>query len=82
MQGVACGVILLSADWQRSLSCRGQAGWTILPQILIGAGLGLTVAGLTELALRGRADQVVHSGWTLAARHAGVFSNRFSSHRC
>jgi hypothetical protein len=34
--------------------------------------LGLTVAGLTELALRGRADQVVHSGWTLAARHAGV----------
>jgi hypothetical protein len=30
------------------------------------------VPGLTELAVRGRADQVVHGGWTLSARHAGV----------
>jgi hypothetical protein len=51
---------------------RAGWGWTIPPQLLVGAGLGLTVAGLTELALRGRPDQVVHGGWTIAARHAGV----------
>jgi hypothetical protein len=73
VQGVACGVILLSGGLA-ALALMPRAGWawTIPPQILVGAGLGLTVAGLTELALRGRADQVVHGGWTLAARHAGV----------
>ena len=73
VQGVACGVILLSGGLAAlALMPRAGWGWTILPQILVGAGLGLTVAGLTELALCGRADQVVHGGWTLAARHAGV----------
>jgi MFS family permease len=73
VQGVACGVILLSGGLA-TLALLPRAGWwwTIPPQILIGGGLGLTVAGLTELALRGRPDQVVHGGWTLAARHAGV----------
>jgi len=33
---------------------------------------GLALAALTERAVRGRAEQVVHGGWTLAARHAGV----------
>jgi hypothetical protein len=51
---------------------RAGWAWTIPPQLLVGAGVGLTLAGLTELALAGRADQVVHGGWTLAARHAGV----------
>jgi MFS family permease len=73
VQGVACGVILLSGGLA-ALALMPRAGWawTIPPQILVGAGLGLTVAGLTELALRGRAEQVVHGGWTLSARHAGV----------
>jgi hypothetical protein len=51
---------------------RAGWAWTVPPQILVGAGLGLTVGGLTELALRNRPDQVVHGGWTIGARHAGV----------
>jgi hypothetical protein len=32
----------------------------------------VSLAALTETALAGREDKVVHGGWTLAARHAGV----------
>jgi hypothetical protein len=73
VQGVAAGVILLSGGLA-ALALMPRAGWawTLPPQLLVGAGLGLTVGGLTELALRGRPDQVVHGGWTLSARHAGV----------
>jgi MFS family permease len=73
VQGVTCGVILLSGGLLAlALMPRAGWGWTIPPQLLVGAGLGLTVGGLTELALRDRPDQVVHGGWTLSARHAGV----------
>lgn len=47
-------------------------GWVLLPQVLVGAGLGLSLSALTEGALRGRSPQAVHGGWTIAARHAGV----------
>jgi MFS family permease len=47
-------------------------GWTVAPQIVIGAGLGLAVAALIEQALVGRRPRSVHAGWTIAARHAGV----------
>ncbi len=46
--------------------------WTILPQIAIGAGLGLALSALTQRALAGRSGQAVHGGWTIAARHAGI----------
>ena len=46
--------------------------WTIAPQLLVGAGLGLSLSALTERALHGRSPQAVHGGWTIAARHAGV----------
>ena len=57
----ALGVLPGSAWW-----------WTVLPQILVGAGLGLALSALTERALHGRSPQAVHGGWTIAARHAGV----------
>lgn len=46
--------------------------WTIAPQALIGFGLGLTVDRLTAHALRDRLPRVLHGGWTIGARHAGV----------
>jgi MFS family permease len=64
------------------LICGGLAGLALLPkalvvatipsQVLIGAGLALTLSALTEAALEGRSSQAIHGGWTIAARHAGV----------
>jgi hypothetical protein len=70
---MASGVILVSGGLA-GLAFLPRAGWewTIAPQVLVGAGIGLALAALTERALAGRAQHVVHGGWTLAARHAGV----------
>jgi MFS family permease len=70
---IATGVVLVAGGLTGlALLPRAGWGWTIAPQLLVGAGLGLALAALTERALAGRAEQVVHGGWTLAARHAGV----------
>jgi hypothetical protein len=60
--GLAALALLPRAGW----------GWTLAPQLLVGAGIGLTLSALTERALAGRSEQVVHGGWTIASRHAGV----------
>lgn len=49
-----------------------SVGWTLVPQVLVGAGLGMAVESLTEVALFGAPHPTVHAGWTVAARHAGV----------
>jgi MFS family permease len=69
----ASGSILISGGLA-ALAWLPHAGvlWTVPPQISVGAGLGLALSALTQRALAGRSGQVVHGGWTIAARHAGV----------
>jgi MFS family permease len=69
----ASGAILISGGLA-ALGWLPHAGaaWTVPPQLAVGAGLGLALSALTERALAGRSAQVVHGGWTIAARHAGV----------
>lgn len=49
-----------------------EVALTLPPQALVGVGLALVLAALTETALAGRAPQAIHGGWTISARHAGV----------
>ena len=67
------GVVLI-AGGLAALGWLPHAGarWTVLPQLALGAGLGLALSALTERALAGRSAQAVQGGWTIAARHAGV----------
>lgn len=70
---MAAGIVLV-AGGLAALAVMPRSGWvwTVAPQLLVGAGIGLALSALTEQALAGRAAPVVHGGWTLAARHAGV----------
>ena len=68
----ASGVILVAGLAALGVLPGSNWGWTVLPQVLVGAGLGLALSALTERALHGRSPQAVHGGWTIAARHAGV----------
>ena len=69
----ACGCVLIAGGLTALGVLPGSAWWwTIAPQVLVGAGLGLTLSALTQRALHGRSPQAVHGGWTIAARHAGV----------
>ena len=69
----ATGIVLVAGGLVALALLPGAGwGWTVPPQLLIGAGLGLAVAALTEWALAGHSEQVVQGGWTIASRHAGV----------
>ena len=74
LQTRAASGCLLVAGGLVALGVLPGAGWwwVVLPQVLVGAGLGLSLSALTERALHGRSPQAVHGGWTIAARHAGV----------
>ena len=48
-----------------------HAGWTVLPQLAIGAGLGLALATLIGASIGGGAIERP-AAWTIAARHAGI----------
>jgi MFS family permease len=69
----ASGAVLISGGLA-ALGWLPHAGvvWTVLPQVAVGAGLGLALSTLTERALAGREALAVHGGWTIASRHAGV----------
>jgi MFS family permease len=60
--GVAALGLLPGAGW----------AWTLAPQLLVGAGLALSLGSLTEAAVAGRSPAAIHGGVTIAARHAGV----------
>jgi MFS family permease len=60
--GVAALGLLPGAGW----------AWTLAPQLLVGAGLALSLGALTEAAVAGRSPAAIHGGVTIAARHAGV----------
>ncbi len=69
----AAGVILIAGGLAAlALVPSASIGWTVLPQALIGAGLALTLPGLTREALAGAGSLSIHGGWTIGARHAGV----------
>jgi MFS family permease len=69
----ASGVVLI-AGGLAALGWLPHAGWgwTVPPQLAIGVGLGFAVSSMSLQALAGRSPQLVHGGWTIAARHAGV----------
>jgi MFS family permease len=69
----AAGAILVSGGLGGlALLPKAEVVLTIPPQVLVGVGLTLVLSALTETALRGRAPQAIHGGWTISARHAGV----------
>lgn len=65
---------LLGAGGVAGLGLLPGAGWawTIAPQLLVGAGLALSLGALTEAAVAGRSPAAIHGGVTIASRHAGV----------
>jgi MFS family permease len=70
---IAAGVILIAGGLAALAVVPSAAvGWTLPPQALIGAGLALTLPGLTHAALAGAGSPAIHGGWTIGARHAGV----------
>jgi len=69
----AAGAVLLAGGLLAlGLLPAADVAWTIAPQVLVGAGLGLSVAALTAVALPRSGALGAPASWTIAARHAGV----------
>jgi MFS family permease len=49
-----------------------HAYWTLLPQLAIGAGLGLALASLIGASVGSATTIAGPAAWTVAARHAGI----------
>ncbi len=60
--GLLCLGLLPGAQW----------GWLVLPQVLIGFGLGAALPALTAVAIPHATVIAGPASWTIAARHAGV----------
>ncbi len=71
-EAVAGSVLIAGGLAGFALLPSAQLAWTVAPQVLVGLGLALAVDSLTAAALRDRVPRVLHGGWTIAARHAGV----------
>ena len=71
-RGAAGAILVAGGLAAMGLMPGAHIGWTLAPQVLVGLGLGLSLAALTETALHGRHALVLHGGWAIAARHAGV----------
>lgn len=71
-RGAAGAVLCAGGLAALGLLPSASLGWLVAPQILIGLGLGLALAAVTEEALRDRLPLARHGAWTIAARHAGV----------
>jgi MFS family permease len=70
---IAAGCLLVAGGLAAlAIPPSAHLAWTIAPQALIGLGLGLSLDRLTVDALRDRSPRVMHAGWTISARHAGV----------
>lgn len=60
--GLLCLGLLPGASW----------GWLVLPQVLIGFGLGAALPALTAVAIPHAIAIAGPAAWTIAARHLGV----------
>jgi MFS family permease len=70
---VAAGAILVAGGLAAlGLLPDAAAVWTFAPQLLVGAGLALSLPGLTERALSVRDPNGSRAAATIAARHAGI----------
>jgi MFS family permease len=70
-RGVAGSLLVAGGLAALGMLPHASVWWTIVPQLLIGAGLALAVPALSQLALQ-RRPLPVQGAWTIAARHAGV----------
>jgi len=70
---VASGAVLVGGGLAAlGLLPDAAVGWTVPPQLLIGAGLALALPGLTQRALSARDPKGERAAATVAARHAGI----------